>query len=79
MRFKIHGEKEENDKDKDYTNVVEILEKKAIEKFIDDKLYAVSKDLERQISLLRERVDKLEEEVAIKRRELLKLEGKRED
>lgn len=74
MRFKIHGEKEKLD-DK-ITTVVEILGKKAIENMMEEKIRKTCNDLERQILELRERVDKLEEETRIKRKELLKLEVK---
>lgn len=77
MRFKLHGEKDDGDDEKtNYGTVVEILGKKAIERFVEDKVKERVKDLERQVSDLRDRVYKLEEELIIKRREILKLEGK---
>ena len=76
MRFKIQGEKEEIDETR-LTTVVEILGKKAIENLIDKKIAETFGDLERQIKELRDRVYSLEEQIAIKRKELLKLEEKK--
>ena len=73
MRFKIQGEKEEVNEGT-FTTVVEVLGKKAIEKLIEDKLFAELSELEKQIVGLRARIEKLEEEISIKRREPLKLE-----
>ena len=75
MRFKIHGEKEKLE-DNPSAVVVEILGKNAVMKLIDERFYHIAQDLEKQIYNLNKRLDKLEEEVAIKRRELLKLGGK---
>lgn len=80
MRFKIHGEKEEIDeKTMTMTTIIEILGRKSIEKLIDDKIYQTFKDLEKQMSDLRNRVYSLEEQITIKRRELFKLEGKKDE
>lgn len=77
MRFKIQGEKEEVDENR-MTTVVEILGKKAIEKLIEDKIRTSLSSVEKDIADLRNRVYSLEEQVAIKRRELIKLEEKNE-